>query len=123
VGKYGATFFREAVRRYIVLKKHSGPRLTPHQLEQQILFTDLPFTAVPVYHKLKFIALTESSQNEYVTLDAIQARPKRQSKKGTELPSRFDIALLDVGSRTDSTGVRGTFHPRNMPHPSNIWYV
>jgi hypothetical protein len=109
VDDYGATFFREAVRRYIVLSKHSGPQLTRHQLEQQILYTDLPFTAIPVYHKLKFITLTETSRDKYVTLDAIHVQPERKSKKGTKLPSRFDIALLDVGSG-EETSVQSTFH-------------
>ena len=115
VDKYGATFFREAVRRYIALSRHSRPQLTRHQLEQLILYTDLPFTAVPVYHKLKFITLAESSQNKYVTLDAIHVQPERQSKKGTKLPSWFDIALLDVGSGTE-TGVQSTFHLFTMYH-------
>ena len=108
VDKYGATFFREAVRRYIALSNHSGPPLTRHQLEELILYTGLPFTAVPVYHKLKFITLTESSKNDYITLDAIHARPERQLKGGTKLRSRFDIALLDVESATE-TGIRSTF--------------
>lgn len=109
VDNYRATFFREAVLRHIVLSKHSGPQLTRHRLEEQILYTDLPFTAVPVYHKIKFIALTESSRNQCVTLDAIHARPERKSKKGTKLPSQFDTVLIDIGSGTE-TGVQSMSH-------------
>lgn len=110
VNDYQATFFREALRRHIVLSTwHSGSQLTRPLLEELILYSELPFTTVPVYHKLKYIALTESSQNQYVTLDAIHARPARRSKKGINVPSRFDTVLLDVGSGTE-TGVQSTFY-------------
>ena len=128
VDKYGATFFREAVLRYIALSKPSGSQLTLHQLEQQILYTSLPFTAVPIYHKLKFIALTESSQNQYVTLDAIHARPERRSKKGTKLRSRFDVALLEVGPGTETSvqsmfGLFASFHICSMINASKGYRV
>jgi hypothetical protein len=56
---YGATFIREALRRYLVLSQHTGTRLTRRQLEQQILYTNLPFTSLPVFHKLKFITTSD----------------------------------------------------------------
>ena len=99
VSNYGATFFREALRRYLVLSQHTGTgnSLTRNQLEQQILYTNLPFTSLPVYHKLKFIAAADSAQAKAITLDAIHVRPGRQSKRGTLVPARFDTALLSVG--------------------------
>ena len=109
ISKYGATFFREALRRYLVLSQHSGAQLTRRQLEQAILYTDLPFTAVPVYHRLKFVTLTESSRGQYTTLDVVHARPEHKSRKGTKLLSRFDTALLDVGQGTEA-GIQGKFY-------------
>jgi hypothetical protein len=107
VSGYGASFFREALRRHIVLSKHSGSRqLTPNQLERAILFTPLPFTAVPVYHKLKFTQPAESARTRRVTLDAIYVRPERKSKKGVVIPARFDTALVNIG-RGRETGVQG----------------
>ena len=107
VASYGATFFREALRRYLVLSKHSGPPLTSNQLEHAILYTNLLFTSVPVYHKLKFTTPTDSARTKHLTLDAIYVRPGRKSKKGLEIPARFDTALVNVGSGGE-TGVEGT---------------
>jgi len=107
VTKYGAVFFREALRRHIVLSKHSGPELNRNQLERAILYADLPFTSVPVYHKLKFTTPVDSARTKRLTLDAIYIRPARQSKKGLDIPARFDTALVNVGLGGE-TGVEGT---------------
>ena len=106
VKNYGATFFREALRRHIVLSQHTGPPLTRHQLEQQILYINLPFTSLPVYHKLKFVVATNSDKAKAITLDAIHVRPERKSKRETLIPARFDTALLNVESGRE-TGLQG----------------
>jgi hypothetical protein len=102
VSDYGATFFREALRRYLVLLKHTNAgtslTLTRRQLEQEVLYTDLPFTTLPVYHRIKFITTADSDNAKDVTLDTIHVRPNRKSKRGTLLPARFDTALLNVES-------------------------
>ena len=95
-----------SLRRYIVLSKHSGPQLTPNQLERAILYTKLPFTSVPVYHKLKFTTPANTGRTKHLTLDAIYVRPERQSKKGLIVPARFDTALVNIGSGGE-TGVEG----------------
>ena len=110
VKDYGATFLREALRRHIVIAQHVGPPLTRHQLEQHILYTNLPFTSLPVYHKLKFVIAAGSSQAKAVTLDAIHARPERRSRRETTIPARFDTALLRVGSG-EETGLQGVLLP------------
>ena len=71
VGRYGAKFFREALRRYIVLTQHSGPPLTRDQLERRILYTNLPFTTVSVYHKLKFTVPGDTTLAKRVTSDSV----------------------------------------------------
>jgi len=110
VSKYGARFFREALRRYIILVRHSGPPLTRRQLEHQILYVNLPFATVPVYHKLKFTALGDSTLAKRVTLDSIHVRPERKTRKGKKIPARFDTVLLNIGSG-GQTGVQGVFRP------------
>jgi len=106
VKEYSATFFREALRRHIVISQHTGPPLTSRQLERQILYTDIPFTSLPVYHKLKFVVAADSNQVKVVTLDTIHVRPERRSKRGTLIPARFDTALLNVASGGE-TGLQG----------------
>ena len=106
VTKYGAVFFREALRRYLVLSKHSGRPLTQNQLEDAILYTVLSFTSVSVYHKFKFTMPADSAHTKNLTLDAIYVRPERQSKKGLVIPARFDTVLVNVGSGGE-TGVQG----------------
>jgi hypothetical protein len=114
VAKYGAIFFREALCRYLVLSKHSGPPLTSNQLERAILYTNLPFTSVPVYHKLKFTIPAAPGRAKHLTLDAIYVRPERQSEKGPVIPARFDTVLVNTGLGGE-TGMEGTtnFHPKS----------
>jgi len=113
ISKYGAKFFREALRRYIVLARHSGPLPTRSQLEHQILYVNLPFTTVPVYHRIKFTAPGDSTPAKRVTLDSVHVRPERRTKKGSRIPARFDTALLNVGLGGE-TGIQGTFHPSSV---------
>ena len=103
VTKYGAVFFREALRRHLVLSQNSGSQLTQNQLEHAILYKSLPFTSVAVYHKLKFTNLVDS---KHVTLDAIYVQPERKSKKGLVIPAQFDTALVNIGLG-EETGVEG----------------
>jgi len=109
INKYGARFFQEALRRYIVLAQHSGPPLMRNQLERQILYTNLPFMAVPVYHRFKFTVPGDSTLAKRVTLDSIHVRPERQTKKGSKIPARFDTAHLNVGSG-GNTSVQGRYY-------------
>lgn len=117
VRKYGAQFFREALRRYIVLAKHSGPPLTRSQVERQILFVKLPFTTVSVYHRLKFTAPGDTTLASRVTLDSIHVKPERLTKKGKKIPARFDTALLSVGSSEETAAQGISTHFRSMCFP------
>ena len=113
VSKYGAKFFREALRRYIVLAQHSGSQLTRSQLEHQILYVNIPFTTVPVYHRLKFTAPGDTTLAKRVTLDSIHVQPERRTKKGSKILSRFDTVLLNIGS-SEKTGVHGMSRPPSV---------
>ena len=106
VTEYGAVFFREALSRYLILSRHSGPQLTLNQLERAILYTTIPFTSVPVYHKLKFTKPAGSTHSKRLTVNAIYVQPERQSKKGPMIPARFDTVFVKIGSGGE-TGVEG----------------
>ena len=108
VKNYGAKFFREALLRHLVLSQHTGTPLTKNQLEHQILYMDLPFTSVPVYHRLKFTVAMDPGQSKFTTLDAIHARPERRSRRKALIGARFDTALLSVEPNGGSeTGLQG----------------
>ena len=106
VTKYGAIFFREALRRYLVLSQHSGPDLNRNQLEEAIVYKKLWFTSVPVYHKLKFMTPVDLAHTKHLTLDAIYVQPERLSKKGRAIPARFDTAFVNIGTGGE-TGTEG----------------
>ncbi|KAF9790569.1 hypothetical protein BJ322DRAFT_1000183, partial [Thelephora terrestris] len=103
---YGVKFFREALRHHIVLARHSGPLLTRNQVECQILYINLPFTTLSVFHRLKFTAPGDTTMAKCVTLDSIHARPQLLTKKGKKVPARFDTVLLKVGSG-EEVGMQG----------------
>ena len=114
VKEYGATFFREALRRHIVLSQHTGLPLTSRQLEQQILYANIPFISLPVYHRLKFIIPSGSDEAKVIALDAIHVWPERRSKRGALIPAQFDTALLNVASGGE-TGLQGAL-PASIPY-------
>ena len=121
ITEYGALFFREALRRYLVISEHSGPNLTLNQLERAILYKNLPFNSVPVYHKLKFTKPNDSAHGKRLTVNAIYVRPEHRSKKGLVIPARFDTALVNIGSGKE-TGVEGMikFMPVFNDHSRNL---
>src|SRR5579872_7043826 len=107
VKDYGATFFIEALRRYIVLSKHTGPSLTRAQLEEQIVYANIPFTSVSVHHKLKFTSIANSGPSKFHTLDTIHGRPKKLSRQKALIPARFDTVLLDINGGETGTRLQG----------------
>lgn len=108
IKNYGAEFFWEALCRHIILSQHTGPsKLTRRQLEQRVPFTNIPFTSLPVYHKLKFVTTANPGEVKATTLDAIHVRPEHRSRRGILIPARFDTALVNVGSGGE-TGLKGT---------------
>ncbi|KAI0819422.1 hypothetical protein BC628DRAFT_1423760 [Trametes gibbosa] len=101
---YGATFFIPALARFIV--QFNNPTITPRQLEELAADISLPFTALPVFHKIKF-------WNEDVhgkkTLDSIHVHPRRTvvgpSHGEVTMPARFDTALVRVRAGVQQLGV------------------
>lgn len=92
--KYAATFFRDALARYIVHENH--PNLSLHEVERASAGVFLPFSKIPVYHRIKVwikdVFGLGTHLNDYK--DIIHVQPARQDKHGTNLPARFDTILV-----------------------------
>ena len=70
VSNYGATFFRAAFARFVVLWRN--PQITCTHLEQDILDVHIPFTRASVYHRIRFI----DDNLGKTTVDSIRIRPQ-----------------------------------------------
>ena len=102
VSDYGATFFRDALARFIVSRNQ--PELTHAQVEGQLGGVFFPFASVPTYHKVKFRVADPHSVAApgSEVQDVVHARPARYNKHNNLLPGRFDTALVRVdGTRSD----------------------
>ncbi|KAM6493735.1 hypothetical protein JOM56_010096, partial [Amanita muscaria] len=99
VSHYGATFFRDAFARFIAGWR--DPNLSCAQLERESMNINIPFTAVSVYHRLKF---TNAGHSE--TEDSLHVYPARCHKNGRLNSSRFDTALVCTGS-VEILGIHG----------------
>ncbi|KJA19341.1 hypothetical protein HYPSUDRAFT_1096163 [Hypholoma sublateritium FD-334 SS-4] len=84
VSRYGATHFRTALERFVALTNE--PNLTRAQLERKLWGIRIPFTKLPVWHRIKFTRQDPSS--------------------GEVLPARFDPALINDGTGKD-VGLEG----------------
>ncbi|KAJ7671902.1 hypothetical protein B0H14DRAFT_3102308 [Mycena olivaceomarginata] len=80
VSDYGAELFRDALTRFIV--KFNDPHFTPAQVEAQSAGLALPFSRVPVFHRIKY-----TTEDPYTN----------GGSKGKELSGRFDTALVNDG--------------------------
>ncbi|PIL31105.1 hypothetical protein GSI_05801 [Ganoderma sinense ZZ0214-1] len=94
VTTYGATFFRDALSRYVV--EHNHPQLTRHQVEQQASKVFFNFYSVPVFHKIKIHVLDSEGLGLQDTdkQDVVHVRPARKNKYDDTIPGRFDTVLV-----------------------------
>jgi len=107
VAEYGAIDFRQALTVFIT--SYNQPTLTRRQLQNEAFKIFLPFQKVPVFHKIKLWNDDPLSKSDgKKTLDVIHSRPRTKTKKGANLPARFDTALIDVDV-TPGGGVTGEF--------------
>ncbi|KAF7334798.1 hypothetical protein MSAN_02366400 [Mycena sanguinolenta] len=101
---YGASFFCDALSRYIV--GLINPNLTPAQIEREANGFDVPFNAVPVFHKTKFSTSDPYINTKPVNLivDSIHAQPEQLLRSSDKVPSQFDTALINTGHGGDEPG-------------------
>jgi hypothetical protein len=90
VSDYGTVHFCDAFARFTA--GWLNPSFNHAQIERASLNINIPFTAVPVYHHIKF---TNIGKTEIV--DVIYIQPRRQNKQGQVIPQRFDTALVHIG--------------------------
>ncbi|KAM6490958.1 hypothetical protein JOM56_013578 [Amanita muscaria] len=90
--KYGATFFRGAFARFVVLLRY--PQINRTRLEREILDVHIPFRTVSVYHRIRF----EDAHSLEGFADTIHIQPQYKNTKGQLIPGRFDTALVKYGS-------------------------
>ncbi|KAJ4470135.1 hypothetical protein J3R30DRAFT_3808633 [Lentinula aciculospora] len=95
---YGATFFRDALARYVV--QLTQPHLSGSRLDNEASSIFLGVSHVSVYHRVKYIHQDFFTQVSS-TADSIHAQPARVGKHGKPVPARFDTALVRV---SDSDG-------------------
>ncbi|KAJ7203429.1 hypothetical protein C8J57DRAFT_1101231 [Mycena rebaudengoi] len=105
---YGATFFRDALARYIV--QLTDPELNSAQTERAANNFDLPFNSIPVFQNIKF-STTDPYANSGPAdsiVDSIHVQPARVLKNGDAVPARFDTALVNTGTggKTGKEGYR-----------------
>ena len=105
--KYGATFIRDALARYVVATNQ--PTLTPAQVEAASAGIFFKFSKVHTFHKVKFwLADPHGIATEGLeSRDVIHVRPESKNKHGNVVPGRFDTVLVRnvLRNGTDSDGI------------------
>ncbi|KAH9846211.1 hypothetical protein C2E23DRAFT_602675 [Lenzites betulinus] len=104
---YGASYFRDALTRFVTEK--NSPGMTMQQVELASGGVYFDFAAVPTYHKIKL--MLNDSQGLGVThaepQDVVHVRPARRGKYDTEVPGRFDTVLIRAHDPEDAHAIRG----------------
>ena len=100
---YRATYICDALARFVVATRN--PALTAHQVETATLDVFLPFSKLPVFHKIKFYI---QQDGESSVVDSIHAHPALPNGKRRRRPcaARFDPALVNTG-QGEVTGIQG----------------
>jgi hypothetical protein len=115
---YGATFFTEALARYVV--RTNQPTLSAVQLEREAAHIVLPFQTVATFHRVKFHTINASGYRDpTATIDSVHCQPPRKDNKGHIIPGRFDTVLVNEGDG-GTMGVNGRCFFVLLPHYTNI---
>jgi hypothetical protein len=97
--KYGATDFQDALADFIAHLNYPGvSAVTLHARAEDTL---IPFHAVPVFHRIKFV-----DHNKSDIVDAVHVRPEHVDSHGQTIPSRFDTVLVRNG-QDGRFGIKG----------------
>lgn len=107
VEKYGATYFRDALARYITCLRF--PDAGAREIERRAGAISMPFRTLPVFHTIKFTSTdfyTPDGPSD-VVVDSVHVKPRRLDGRGREIPSRFDTVLVNDGTGRE-VGLKGT---------------
>ncbi|KAG1831329.1 hypothetical protein EV424DRAFT_1470100 [Suillus variegatus] len=94
VTEYGATYFREALARYVAQLCHPHEATTRHRLEDLAATIHLPFRTLPVYHVVKWQSVDAQGHSDLcVTVDSTHVKPRHvaTSQTGTDIHVIFLI--------------------------------
>ena len=91
--KYGAVDFMDALADFIAAVNYPG--VSAVTLRARAADTLIPFRAVPVFHRIRFVASGNNDGSD--TVDAVHVRPERIDSHGRTIPSRFDTVLIYNG--------------------------
>ncbi|KAJ3911962.1 hypothetical protein F5877DRAFT_54695 [Lentinula edodes] len=132
---YCAVQFTRVLKRFLVQYRY--PNIPFNQIDEWARFVVLPFSSLPVWHKLKFVNTELFSKK---TLDSFSAHPS-SSKRSNKLikPSRFDTVLVRLKQGNNWTKdmrvgrVRVIFSlpsdkldtlvPSDIPPPQHLAYI
>ena len=103
--KYGAVHFQDLLAEFIAQVNY--PADSARNQRARADDTLLPFRAVPVFHKLRFMSSLDS--NDQDTVDAVHVRPEQTDSHGQVTPSRFDTVLVQNGILGRIAQVRAVF--------------
>ncbi|KAG2109509.1 hypothetical protein DEU56DRAFT_874502 [Suillus clintonianus] len=109
ISDYGATYFHEALARYVAQQNHLDEPLSRRRLEDLAANILLPFHSVAVYHKIKWLSVDARGHGDpLITVDSVHVKPHRTGtrRRNDALPARFDTALISDGTG-QSVGVEG----------------
>ena len=85
--RYGAVQFQDALVDFIAQINH--PKASGTALKTFAADTLIPFHAVPIYHKIKFISNSTSK-----VIDAVHIWPEQRDTRGRVIPSWFDTVVV-----------------------------
>ncbi|KAG2148156.1 uncharacterized protein EDB93DRAFT_1240504 [Suillus bovinus] len=143
VTEYGATYFREALARYVAQLHPPHEATTRRRLEDLAATIHLPFCTLPVYHIVKWQSVDAQGHGDRcVTVDSVHIKPRHvaTSQTGTDVPARFDTVLINDGTG-HSVGIKGyrvgqicvifsipqnstpTMFPTTIQPPKHLTYV
>ncbi|KAJ6599450.1 hypothetical protein B0H10DRAFT_1959125 [Mycena sp. CBHHK59/15] len=97
VQDYGATYFRDVIARYVVATNNPG--FSAREVETYSSNLSMPFRAVSVYHKIKYV--TESLPD--VIVDSVHVKPAGKNSHRAHVPAWFDTVLVNDGDGKDTS--------------------
>ncbi|KAG1814167.1 hypothetical protein DFJ58DRAFT_740000 [Suillus subalutaceus] len=100
---YSATYFCEALARYITWLGHADDPIPLHSQALDVLAHNIhfPFRTLPVFHKITWLSVDARGHGDAtVTLDSVHARPQRRLDAGL-LPRHSDTVLVNLGANTE----------------------
>jgi len=90
--KYGVVTFLDALADFLV--QVNNPGMSGSALCAQASNLLINFSGVPVFHKIKFTASTNSDLEESEILDSIQAWPEQRDAHQQIIPACFNTTLI-----------------------------